>query len=101
MRPSIQYSLLRIGIFLATLLVLWLVGLRDPLWLLLVAATVSMVISLFALAGLRDKFAYDVAGRIEQRRSGRGGRSEKTARRSQAGVRTDAADEDAESDSFR
>lgn len=98
MRPSIQYSFLRIGIFLATLLVLWLVGLRDPLLLLLVAATVSMVISLFALAGLRDKFAYDVAGRIEQRRNGRSG---KATRRSQAGAHTDAADEDAESDSFR
>lgn len=93
MRSSIQYSLARIGIFLGVLGILWLVGLRHPMWLLLASATLSMLISLFALAGLRDKFAYDVADRVEHRRAG------KQARRMPAAE--DAHDEDAEADTFR
>ena len=61
----------------------------DPFLLLLVAATVSMLLSLFFLAKLRDRFSADVADRIEQRRSRK--HSEATA----------PTVEDAETDSFR
>ncbi|STD02922.1 Uncharacterised protein [Dermatophilus congolensis] len=93
MRPSIVYSFARISIFLACLLILWLVGLKDPLVLLLVAATVSMLISLFTLGKLRDRFAVDVAERVERRRQ------EKAERRAQ--VDQSSAEEDSEADSFR
>ena len=89
MRASVAYSLARLGVFAACLGIGWLVGLRDPLLLLLVAATVSMLLSLFFLAKLRDRFSADVADRIEQRRSRK--HSEATA----------PTVEDAETDSFR
>lgn len=68
MNTTIQYSLLRILLFLASLLVLWLVGLKNPLWLLLAAATVSMLLSLFLLSGLRERMSADVVRRVENRR---------------------------------
>ena len=70
MRPSIRYTLARLLIFLACLLLGWLLGLRDnPLVLLLVAATVSMFLSLFLLAGMREQFSADVAAAVERRQA--------------------------------
>ena len=58
MSPAIRYTLARITIFLACLLLGWLLGLRDnPLLLLLIATTVSMFISLFVLRSMREQFA--------------------------------------------
>ena len=55
MSPAIRYTLARITIFLACLLLGWLLGLRDnPLLLLLIATTVSM-------------FAEQVADKVEHR----------------------------------
>lgn len=68
MNTTIQYTLLRILLFLASLLLFWLVGLKDPLILLLVAATVSMLLSLFLLSGLRERMSADLANRVERRR---------------------------------
>ena len=71
MRASVTYTLARLGIFAACLGIGALAGLRDPLILLLAAATVSMLLSLFLLARLRDQFSADVAERVEQRRARR------------------------------
>ena len=68
MSPAIRYTLARITIFLACLLLGWLLGLRDnPLLLLLIATTVSMFISLFVLRSMREQFAEQVADKVEHR----------------------------------
>ena len=68
MSPAFRYSLARISVFLLCLLLFWLLGMRDnPLLLLIVATTVSMFISLFALRGMREQFADQVAHRVEDR----------------------------------
>lgn len=82
-----RYTFARLFIFVACLLIGWLVGLRDNLLvLLLVAATVSMLISLFALRGMRDQFSIEVADSVERRHQ------RKTVRR-QDEVMDDAEDE--------
>ncbi|GMA38447.1 DUF4229 domain-containing protein [Mobilicoccus caccae] len=86
MNTTIQYSLLRILLFLASLLVLWLVGLKNPLWLLLAAATVSMLLSLFLLSGLRERMSADVVQRVESRQA------KKAARRESAPLDEDIED---------
>lgn len=67
MNNVVRYSLLRILLFLAALLALWLVGLRNPLLLLLAAATISMVVSLFALSGMREAMSVEVASSVQRR----------------------------------
>lgn len=96
---GLKYSVARIAIFLACLGLGWLVGLRDPLILLLVAASVSLVISLFVLSGARDRFARDVADNMEHRNAAKEAARKRKANRS--GSKVDADVEDAEADSFR
>lgn len=99
MSPALRYSLARITVFLACLLVFWLVGLRDnPLVLLLVATTVSMFISLIALRGMREQFADQVAHRVETRTEAK---MAKAARRRRDEVLDDEAAEDAEAERAR
>lgn len=90
MSNTVRYSLLRILIFLATLGVLWLAGLKDPLLLLLVAATVSMLISVFALSGMRDRMSAEIVERRRQHDSDKAARARGTL-----------TDEDVEDDAFR
>lgn len=68
MSPAIRYTVARLTVFLACLLIGWLAGLRDnPLLLLLVATTVSMFVSLFVLRSMREQFAEQVADKVENR----------------------------------
>ena len=79
----LRYSLLRIMLLFGCMLVLWLVGVRDPVWLLLATAVSSVALSYVVLRGPREELARQLADRVEQR----------TARR-----RSDADDEDRELD---
>ena len=79
-KPWIVYSLVRLGLFGATFVVLQILGLYW-LWAAIVATVVSMAISYIAFAGLRDQVAQDLA-----------------ARRARGSVDPDAADEDARAD---
>lgn len=69
MRASLRYSVTRLLIFLAALLLCALIPpLREnPILLLLVAGTVSMLIALFGLAGMRNDMANEVADKVESR----------------------------------
>lgn len=69
MRASIRYSVTRLLIFVAALLICALIPpLREnPILLLLVAGTVSMLIALFGLAGMREDMANEVANKVESR----------------------------------
>lgn len=63
MRALMSYSVLRIAIFFAVLLILALAGVRGIL-LWLVAATVSALISLVALSRLRSSMSTSLTRRI-------------------------------------
>src|SRR5215213_2754535 len=79
----LSYSLLRIMLLFGCMLVLWLVGVRDPVWLLLATAVSSVALSYVVLRGPREELARQLAARVDER----------TARR-----RSDAEVEDAELD---
>jgi Protein of unknown function (DUF4229) len=79
----LRYSLLRIMLLFGCMLVLWLVGVRDPVWLLLATAVSSVALSYVVLRGPREDLARQLAAKVDER----------TARR-----RTDADEEDQEID---
>ena len=91
----IRYSILRLLVFGACLFVFWLLGLRSEAempYLVIAAALTSMVISFFALRGMREQFSAQVAHRVEER----------TAARASRRTAADESAEDAEvDDSFR
>lgn len=63
-----RYSLMRISIFFITLFALWFAQLRG--WPLLIsAALISAVISVYALRVPRERFASQVERRVESKRS--------------------------------
>jgi hypothetical protein len=82
----LRYSLLRLMLLFACLLLLWLVGVRDPKWLLVGTAVGSVSLSYFLLRGPREELARRLAERVQGRLPAE---------------RVDVADEDAEADSTR
>ncbi|WP_166845475.1 DUF4229 domain-containing protein [Isoptericola sp. BMS4] len=71
--PLVLYTLWRILIFVAALVLGYLAGLGS--WLLvLVAAVVAFAVSYLALRGPRDAASLWLAERAERRRAGRGAR---------------------------
>lgn len=72
--PVVTFSLLRLGLLAVSLGVLWLVGLRS--WLLVVVATVvALALSYLFLARQRDAAARYLAERSERRRAERAERA--------------------------
>ncbi len=69
MRSSMQYTAVRLLIFLACMVALWLIPwMREHgIVLLFTAATVSMLISVFALNGLRNRMSTEIVDKIEAR----------------------------------
>lgn len=92
MNTAARYSLLRLLLFFGILMILWLVGLRNPLWLALAAATLSLLASWFLLAGLREQMSAELVERTERRR----GRSSAVP-----GSDEDVEDHTADPDAFR
>lgn len=68
MTATLRYTVLRLLIFVVALLALYAVGLRGWL-LLLLAALISLVVSFFALRGLRDQFAEQVQRKVSERQA--------------------------------
>jgi hypothetical protein len=81
----LRYSVLRLLLLFGCLLVLWLVGVRNPVLLVVLTAVASVTLSYFLLKGPREAMAQMLADRAA-RRAGHT-RSD-----------LDAADEDAEDD---
>jgi uncharacterized protein DUF4229 len=69
--PFVKYTLGRTGLLLAALLVLWPVPQIGPMVKLLLALTVSFVLSWVLLRGWRDQLSEYLAARAEQRRAER------------------------------
>ena len=68
----LRYSLLRLMLLLGVLVALWLLGglwapLRDPLWLVLATAVLSVVLSYFVLAAPRQAMTQQLAERLADR----------------------------------
>ena len=63
MRPALAYSLARLGLFLAVLLLLYLVGARGLL-LVALALLVSGVISFVVLSRQRDAMSSSLSARL-------------------------------------
>ncbi|HEY9522375.1 MAG TPA: DUF4229 domain-containing protein [Thermopolyspora sp.] len=66
MRSLLVYTLSRLGLFAVTLGVLYLAGLHDWFWLLVVAALVSGVASYVLLSKQRDEVSRQI-GEISRR----------------------------------
>lgn len=87
--PFLVYTVLRLGLFVAVLAVVGLLGARG--WLLLViAAVVSFALSYVLLRGPRERLAAQVADRVGERTD--------PARRKQSKLDDDARAEDAAAD---
>lgn len=68
MNPTVKYTLGRIGLFLAALLVVWPAPIN--VWLkLMIAVLVSAGLSWFLLRGWREEVAGQVAGTVARRRA--------------------------------
>lgn len=66
----VRYSVLRLLIFFGVLAALWLLGLRGPdqqLLLLVLAAAISMAISVVVLRPFREDYSRQLAKRLEGR----------------------------------
>ncbi|WP_018157056.1 DUF4229 domain-containing protein [Demetria terragena] len=63
-----RYTVLRLFVFFAVLLILWLLGMRGIL-LLGVSAIASAIVSVFLLVGPREEFAAKIEGKVAQRRA--------------------------------
>jgi hypothetical protein len=63
----LRYSVLRLLLFIACLLVLWLVGVREPVLLVALTAVASLTLSYFFLKGPRDAMAQTLAARAARR----------------------------------
>jgi Protein of unknown function (DUF4229) len=63
----LRYSVLRLLLLFGCLLVLWLVGVRNPVLLIALTAVVSVTLSYFLLKGPRDAMAQTLADRAARR----------------------------------
>ncbi|MEV4015426.1 DUF4229 domain-containing protein [Nonomuraea angiospora] len=66
MRPVLLYTLSRIGIFAVTLLVLWLLGLQNPLALIAVSFLISGIASYVLLSKQRDAVSERISNKIDR-----------------------------------
>jgi hypothetical protein len=63
----LRYSVLRLLLLFACLLVLWLVGVKNPVLLIALTAVLSITLSYFLLKGPRDAMAQTLADRASRR----------------------------------
>ena len=64
----LKYTIFRLGLFVAVMLILVLVGI-EPIWAAVGAALISMVTSFFVLAGPREEAARKIEARVEENRA--------------------------------
>jgi Protein of unknown function (DUF4229) len=64
-RPVLVYTLSRIGLFCVTLGVLWLLGVANPLWLIILSFVISGVASYVLLSKQRDAMSARITDKID------------------------------------
>lgn len=87
----LRYSVLRLAIFIGSLLLLSLIGVKQSLLMLVLAAVISLALSYLLLGRPREQLAQELAARIEGRLEGK----------RPGGVDADAAAEDAAVDAAK
>jgi hypothetical protein len=65
-RPVLVYTASRIGLFLVTLGVLYLLNLRDPLLLIAVAFVISGIASYVLLSKQRDAVSVRISDKVDR-----------------------------------
>jgi Protein of unknown function (DUF4229) len=63
----IKYTVLRLALFVVSLTVLWAVGVRQSLLMLILAALISLALSYLLLARQREEFAQAISERVGRR----------------------------------
>ncbi|MEQ4720787.1 MULTISPECIES: DUF4229 domain-containing protein [unclassified Nonomuraea] len=66
MRPVLVYTLSRIGLFAVTLVVLLLLGLQNPLVLIVVSFLISGIASYVLLSKQRDAMSERISNKIDR-----------------------------------
>ncbi|MEO3799659.1 DUF4229 domain-containing protein [Nonomuraea sp. B1E8] len=66
MRPVLVYTASRIGLFLVTLGVLWLLGLSNPLVLIVCSFLISGIASYVLLSRQRDAVSARISDRVDR-----------------------------------
>lgn len=66
MRPVLVYTASRIGLFLVTLGVLYLLGLQNPLVLILVSFLISGIASYVLLSKQRDAMSARISAKVDR-----------------------------------
>ncbi|NBE91657.1 DUF4229 domain-containing protein [Nonomuraea sp. KC401] len=66
MRPVLVYTASRIGLFLVTLGVLWLLGLSNPLVLIICSFLISGIASYVLLSRQRDAMSARISDRVDR-----------------------------------
>ncbi|MEV0997479.1 DUF4229 domain-containing protein [Nonomuraea sp. NPDC050202] len=66
MRPVLVYTASRIGLFVVTLGVLWLLGLQNPFWLIVCSFVISGIASYVLLSKQRDTMSARLSDRIDR-----------------------------------
>ncbi|GAA2868369.1 DUF4229 domain-containing protein [Nonomuraea rubra] len=65
-RPVLVYTASRIGLFVVTLGVLWLLGLQNPFWLIVISFVISGIASYVLLSKQRDTMSARLSDRIDR-----------------------------------
>jgi hypothetical protein len=65
-RPVLVYTASRIGLFVVTLGVLWLLGLQNPFWLIVCSFVISGIASYVLLSKQRDTMSARLSDRIDR-----------------------------------
>ncbi|MEO3795683.1 DUF4229 domain-containing protein [Nonomuraea sp. B10E15] len=66
MRPVLVYTASRIGLFLVTLSVLWLLGLTNPLVLIVCSFLISGIASYVLLSRQRDALSARISDKVDR-----------------------------------
>ncbi|TDD11562.1 DUF4229 domain-containing protein [Nonomuraea deserti] len=66
MRPVLVYTASRIGLFLVTLGVLWLLGLTNPLLLIVCSFLISGIASYVLLSRQRDAVSARISDKVDR-----------------------------------
>ena len=64
----IKYSVLRLGLFVGSLAVLWVVGVKQSLLMVALAAFISLALSYLLLGKQRDAVAQAIQARVGRRK---------------------------------
>jgi len=82
----IKYSVLRLSFFVGSLILLWVVGVRQSILMLVLAAVISMALSYLLLRKQRDELALALDARTRARLDRRSGIGQADAEEEDAAV---------------